>query len=161
MRLPGEAPRGLEETVGLRQALDRWKPAGAARTQVLLAALLWTCVGSGLAAVGARWCLGAGPPWPAALLGAGLTLGVLKGKVALERTARRAAGRIAVRGDGKCLGGFLSWQTWLFVLAMMALGAVLRRSPLPRALLGVVYTAVGAALLWGSRTFWAAWRRAS
>jgi hypothetical protein len=39
------------------------------------------------------------------------------------------------------------------------MGAALRRSPLPRALLGVLYTAVGAALLWGSRTFWVAWRR--
>jgi len=94
-------------------------------------------------------------------VGAGLTLGVLKGRLVLERAARKAAARIAVRGDGRCLGGFLSWQTWLFVLAMMGMGVALRHSDVPRALLGVVYTAVGGALLWGSRTFWVAWRRAS
>jgi hypothetical protein len=79
----------------------------------------------------------------------------------LSRTARRAAARIARRGDGTCLGGFLSWQSWLFVLGMMAAGAALRRSALPRTALGVVYVAVGIALLWGSRVFWAAWRRAA
>jgi hypothetical protein len=139
---------------------DRWKPRARARTHVLAAALLWTCVGTGLTAAGLHWCLGADQPWPAALMAAGIVLGVLKGRIALERAARKSAARIAVRGDDRCLGGFLSWRTWLFVLAMMAMGAALRHSELPRALLGVLYTAVGAALLWGSRTFWAAWRRA-
>lgn len=145
----------------MRPLLERWKPRARARTHILAAALLWTLVGTGLTAAGLHWCLGADRPWPAALMGAGVTLGILKGRLALERTARKTAARIAVRGDDKCLGGFLSWPTWLFVLAMMGTGAALRRSDLPRALLGVVYTAVGAALLWGSRTFWEAWRRAA
>ncbi|MBI5015828.1 MAG: hypothetical protein HZB55_10105 [Deltaproteobacteria bacterium] len=143
----------------MREFLEQWKPRARARHHVLAAALLWTCVGLGLTAAGLHWCLGADPPWPAALMGAGVTLGILKGRVALEKAARKAAARIAVRGDDRCLGGFLSWQTWLFVLAMMGLGAALRHSEVPRALLGVVYTAVGAALLWGSRTFWAVWSR--
>lgn len=145
----------------MRGLLERWKPAAGARTHLLLAALLWTCVGVGLSVAGVHWCLFAPADWAAILLPGGVAAGLIKGRVALERTAVRTAERIVRRGDGKCLGGFLSWKTWLFVVAMMGMGVALRRSHLPRALLGFVYTAVGVALLWGSRTFWSRWRAAS
>jgi len=141
-----------------RSLAQRWKPAAQARTQVLLAALLWTGVGTGMTAAGVHWSLGAPALWPAAILAVALPLGLLKGRFALTRTARSIAERIAQRGNGTCLGGFLSWKTWLFVLAMMAMGAALRRSDLPRAALGLVYTTVGVALLWGSRVFWTHWK---
>ncbi len=140
----------------MRDFLEAWKPAAGARVHLLLAALMWTGVGLGLSLAGIGWCLGAPKFWPFPLLGAGLALGLVKGRIALERTARRSSTRIARRGDGKCLGGFLSWKSWLFVLAMMAMGVALRRSHLPRAFLGVLYTAVGVGLLWGSRVFWVA-----
>ncbi|HSH69891.1 MAG TPA: hypothetical protein VK997_08230 [Deferrisomatales bacterium] len=140
-------------------SLQRLKPAARARTQVLLAALLWTCVGVGLLAAGTLWMSRSHPPWLVFLLALAAAIGLAKGHLLLSRTARKAAARIARRGDGTCLGGFLSWQSWLFVLCMMGTGAVLRRSALPRTALGVVYVAVGIALLWGSRVFWAEWRR--
>ena len=143
-----------------RKTLDRWKPSARARTHVLLAALLWTAVGGGLSLAGLVWCARAVRPWSWALASGGVALGILKGRFALERTARSSAARIASRGDGKCLGGFLSWKSWVFVLAMVTAGAVLRRSGLPRELLGVLYTAVGTALLWGSRVYWRAWGEA-
>lgn len=141
--------------------LSRFKPAARVRTQLLLAACLWTVVGTGMTLAGAHWALGASAWWPAALLLLAVALGLAKGRLALERTGRRIAERIARRGDGTCLGGFLSWRTWLLVLAMMGLGALLRRSELPRAVLGVVYTTVGVGLLWGSRVLWAGWRGTS
>lgn len=141
--------------------LQRFKPAARARTQVFLAAVLWTAVGAGLFGTGTVWMNRAHPPWLVGLLALAAGLGLAKGQLLLSRTARKAAARIALRGDGTCLGGFLSWRSWLFVLAMMAGGAVLRRSTLPRTALGVVYVAVGVALLWGSRVFWAAWRRSA
>ncbi len=142
-------------------ALQRFKPAAQARTQVLLAALLWTCVGVGLFSAGTLWMNRSHPPWLVGLLALAAGLGLAKGHLLLSRTARKAAARIAQRGDGTCLGGFLSWQSWLFVVSMMGAGAVLRRSALPRTALGVVYVAVGIALVWGSRVFWAEWRRSA
>ncbi len=155
MRVPREAPPGVEGAVKPGTPMARWKPAAAARTHLLAAGLLWTVVGAGLLAAGLRWCAGIGGAAAWGLAAAGVAAGLLKGRLALDRTARRAAARIRSRGDGNCLGGFLSWKTWLFVLGMMGLGAVLRRSGLSRAVLGPVYTAVGTALLWGSRIYWA------
>ncbi|MBI5442851.1 MAG: hypothetical protein HY900_16760 [Deltaproteobacteria bacterium] len=139
-------------------AWERWKPAAAARTHLLLGGLLWMCVGAGLSVAGTRWALQTGAAASAVLLAVGVALGLLKGKLVLERTARRSSERILRRGDGKCLGGFLSWQSWLFVVGMMALGAALRHSPVPRTLVAVVYVAVGVALLSASRVFWSARR---
>lgn len=141
--------------------LQRFKPASRARTQVLLAALLWTCVGCGLLLAGLNWLGHSHNPWLPGLLALAIGLGLAKGQLALARTARSAAARIARRGDGTCLGGFLSWKSWLFVLVMMAGGAALRHSTLSRTILGVLYAAVGIALLWGSRVFWMEWRRTS
>ncbi len=145
----------------VRRTLDRWKPAARARTHLLLAGLLWTCVGAGLWLAGVRWSAQSNPPWGLVLVSAGCAVGVAKGRWALERSARASAERIARRGDGKCLGGFLSWQSWVLVLGMMAAGFVLRRIGTPPAILGFVYTAVGAGLLWGSRIYWSARRRTS
>ena len=138
---------------------ERWKPAASARAHVLTAALLWTCVGIGLSVAGVRWCVQATSKPVFGLLIGGVLIGVFKGKVALSRTAAKSAARIARRGDGTCLGGFLSWKSWVFVLAMMGLGIFLRHSAVPRWILGVLYTAVGVALLWGSRVYWAEWSR--
>ncbi len=124
-----------------------------------MAGLLWTCVGAGLSLAGVNWSAESSLPWGLALVVGGVAAGVAKGRLVLERAARTSAARIIQRGDGRCLGGFLSWQSWGLVLAMMGAGITLRRSGVPRAFLGFLYTAVGTALLWGSRVYWAAWRR--
>jgi len=138
---------------------ERWKPAAGVRAHLVAAAGLWTLVGIGLTAAGLAWCFGSPLPWSVVLAGAGLAAGLVKGRFVIRRVAERNAARIIARGDGHCLGGFLSVKTWLLVAVMMASGMVLRRSAVPRPVLGVVYTAVGTALLAGSVILWRALKR--
>ena len=138
---------------------ERWKPAAGVRTHLLAAGGLWTVVGLGLTAAGLAWCLGSALPWSVVLAGAGVAGGLVKGRFVIRRLAEKNAARIIARGDGHCLGGFLSVKTWLLVVVMMASGMVLRRSAVPRPVLGIVYTAVGTALLAGSVILWRASRR--
>ncbi len=144
----------------LRRALERWKPKASVRTRLLAAALLWTAVGAALGAAGFFWCSGAAPPWPTLLMISAGGLGLAKGRWFIAPVARRNIRRLVQSGDDRCLGGFLSWKSWLFVVFMMALGAGLRRSALPRPVLGVLYGAIGVALLTGSLPFWRAHRGA-
>ena len=65
--------------------------------------------------------------------------------------------RIRIRGDGRCLGGFLSLRTWGFVALMMVVGRVLRGT-LAHEIVGPLYIAVGSALIISSRLTWRAWR---
>ena len=130
---------------------ERWHgipvPRASRRYHLWAAAMLWTVVGAALFLVGTLWMSTAGAA--RALLGAGaaVLLGWLKARYVLNRAAARIVQRIEERGDDRCLGGFLSWKSWVLVLAMMALGRLLRRSPLPLLYRGLVYAAIGAGLM--------------
>ncbi|MHB8834105.1 MAG: hypothetical protein ACYC9Y_00090 [Candidatus Methylomirabilia bacterium] len=139
--------------------LERWKPRAAGRTQLLLAGALWTTVGAVLLGFGARWTIEAFGPRTGALAAAlGVAAGLLKGRFVLDRAAGRISDRIAARGDGRCAGGFLSWRSWLLVALMSAAGRLLRSGLLSHAVVGPLYTAIGAGLLFSSRVAWQRWR---
>jgi hypothetical protein len=92
------------------------------------------------------------------LVAAAVALGLIKARFVLDRTAIRMIERIRARGDGRCIGGFQSLRSWVFVLLMVAAGRLLRGSPLPRIVAGLLYLAVGTALLLATRRLWHAWR---
>lgn len=134
--------------------IERFKPGASRRTQAFAAASLWTAVGLGLSVAGGIWCSAALWPWPPILAGTGIVLGGVKGTLVIVPAARRIFRRILAREDGSCLGGAFSWKSWLLVVVMMGAGILLRRSPLPRPLLGLIYSAVGVALLVGGASLW-------
>ncbi|MBD3161960.1 MAG: hypothetical protein GF346_06695 [Candidatus Eisenbacteria bacterium] len=129
-------------------------PAASRRTHLLAAALLWTAVGAMLAVTGAPLLFehAAGTAVPLALLA--VAAGVAKARWTILPAARRIADRIEQRGDGRCLGGFLSWRTWIFVLVMAGFGRVVRGLPIPSTVRGTVLVAVGVALLVGAAALW-------
>jgi len=129
-------------------------PAFSRRAHLLAAGVLWSTVGLGLLGLGASWLLRAPTRWT--LQGGVLALcaGWLKSRLVLRRTARRIVRRIEERGDGRCLGGFLSWKSWLLVLGMMLAGWILRHSGLSLYWRGLIYCAIGSALFLSSLTIW-------
>ena len=140
--------------------LQAYKPAASRRRHLFFASLLWPSVGGTLLIFGVRWTLQAKPPFVGLLIAVALAGGGLKAWFALDRAARRVIDRIVQRGDGQCIGGFFSWRTWLLVILMAVSGRLLRSLPLPLALMGLLYTAVGTALILASRNIWWAWHRA-
>ena len=139
--------------------LEAYKPAAPARVHLLLAAIMWTVVGSGLLFFGIRWLQGAPAEWVWWLLGGAVLVGLAKGHFMLEPAARRIVARIRARGDGRCIGGFLSLRTWAMVGVMMVAGRLLRGRVLPLPVVGFVYAAVGSALVSAARCLWYAWYR--
>jgi hypothetical protein len=131
--------------------VERWHgipvPRASRQAHLRAAAILWTVVGSALFLVGASWMSTAGTARALPATGAAVFLGWIKSRYVLNRTAARIVGRIEDRGDGRCLGGFLSWKSWLLVVAMMVLGRILRRSSLPLLYRGLIYSAIGAGLV--------------
>ncbi|MHB8867834.1 MAG: hypothetical protein ACYC6T_11210 [Thermoleophilia bacterium] len=160
---PPVHPDEPRRTQSVRRMLRRWlethKPRGSARSQLLLAEMMWTVVGSMLLGVGLIWIVRRyhGPGW--AYAAPFLILGLLKALLILDRVARRTINRIRTRGDDHCVGGFFSPTSWALILGMMLLGQVLRASSVPRADVGFLYVAVGSALLISSRMLWKEWLR--
>jgi hypothetical protein len=137
---------------------ERHKPAAAVSTHLMLAWLMWVLVGSALVCFGARWLWMAAPrAAPFVAVGA-IAIGAAKSRLVLDRAARRIIERIRVRGDGRCLGGFLSLRTWALVVVMMAAGRLLRGN-VAHGIVGPLYVAVGTALCLSSRLSWQAWRQ--
>ena len=80
----------------MKSLLDRFKPAASRGTRLLLAALMWSVVGAGLAGAGLQWVVQSGAPSRPVVIAIALALGAAKGRYVLADLARRNADRIVV-----------------------------------------------------------------
>jgi hypothetical protein len=143
----------------MKSWLETYKPAVSSRSQLLLAAVLWSMVGTMLLTFGTIWIFFRGDRTISLfILLVAVGLGLLKNSLALDRTANSIARRIVERGEGRCVGGFFSLRTWALVVCMIVLGRLLRGTNVPLQLLGLLYAAVGTGLLISSRSIWVAWK---
>jgi len=138
--------------------LRRLSSHSSRRTRLLLAALVWSGVGMFLLILGIHWVLLAPTAWTWPALALALGVGWAKGHYVLARSAEANARRIEGSDTHRFIGHAFSVGMWLMALAMMTLGAYLRRSQVPRFHLGMIYCAVGLALFQGSLVSWRHWR---
>ena len=129
------------------------------KTSLIIVGIIWFLVGAGLSIAGVNWMLqlGIGPKLIMFLTPAVL-IGVLKGKFVLQKVALKYYKRSDVIqfSDNDILIGWikiLGVKGFVLIGLMMALGGILRRSPIDRPILGIVYLAVGIALLYASKIF--------
>ena len=127
-------------------------------TRLAVAGGLWLAVGGGLATVGSVWLVTRGGPGSWSLAPVAVLVGWAKATYILAPMADRNVERIRSGPAYRPLLGVFPPRTWLLVAGFMALGAVLRRSSVPRDFLGLVYVAVGVALVLGSTRSWTARR---
>jgi hypothetical protein len=132
------------------------KPGASCKTHLFAGAVVWSAVGIMLAWRGG-WHLLRIDDFSWWWLFVACLVGTFKGQMVFVRSASRSVERILSRGDGKCLGGFISLKNWGLIVAMILLGKLLRATPLHRGIVWSVYVAVGFALVVSSRVFWKAW----
>lgn len=143
-----------ESSLMIRQTLKKLKPGVPKRIHLLLAATLWSLIGIFLMLRGISWLTPIEKLWIAI---PALMIGTLKSLFILDRSARKGVHRILEMADGTCLGAVYSTKTWMLVLVMMGAGMALRRSSMPKELLGGIYITIGWALFYSSRHAWRAW----
>lgn len=135
-------------------AMPSFKPGVSIKTHLMVAAVLWSAVGLFLFSRGFLLLLADSAYL---VLLAGVVAGTLKSLFVLDKTASKNVRRILQFGQSTCIGGVYSWKTWLLVACMMVGGRLLRHSSLPAVVVGVLYVAVGWALLFSSRVAWKEW----
>ena len=121
-----------------------------------LAAFVWLVVGAVLGMVGSFWLLehGTATTWSAAPLALGI--GWVKARWALTPIAERNARRLLDGPIRRSLTELYAPRVWVLAGAFMLVGVALRKSGIPKDLLGLIYLAVGIALVLGSRASYVA-----
>ena len=140
----------------LKKTLLHYKPGVSIRTHLFLAALIWSVVGFFLLTNGFVLISLQDRLWYAV---AGFILGTAKTFIILDRVARKNIKRIKEFEDKVCIGSVYSWKTWVLVAGMIVLGRFLRTTVLSGEVVGLIYTAVGWALMLASRLMWKTWKK--
>ena len=138
----------------MNSILEKYKPAASARTHLVAAAVMWSLVGTALAGFGFYWVTESQLAYRWIFVAVAVMLGLAKSFWVLDKAAGKMILRIRKRGDGRCIGGFLSPWSWLMVICMSVAGRMLRAYVLTEGWAGVLYVLVGVALLVSSRKLW-------
>lgn len=129
------------------------------RKSLIIVGALWFLVGIGLSIAGINWLkqLPFGPKMITFLSIASI-VGLTKGKFVLQKIAAKYKKRAEVINFNKN-DIFTGWAKILgirgafLISLMMVMGRFLRHSSIDRPILGVIYLAVGIALLYASKVF--------
>ncbi|BAS55214.1 hypothetical protein NIES2135_55180 [Leptolyngbya boryana NIES-2135] len=134
------------------------------RQHLSIAGAIWTFVGAGLLAMGLLFWFHL--PYLGFLdaqhLGFGslaLSVGLIKGKFVLDRTANRVIERAETLQEPnpiKSVFQLFGGKTIALIATMMLFGLGLRIAGVSYEIRGLIYLAVGAALLWSCRRYWSA-----
>lgn len=132
--------------------MEKYKPAVTKTVLLFMAGFIWACVGTMLLFLAFSW-LTAGFVTQAAFYvfsAAGGVLALVVHHFGFLKIVDKNLDRILPMNGKKCLFAFIPWKSYLTIAVMIALGAFLRRSGIPKQYLAILYTTVGLALILSS-----------
>ncbi len=121
------------------------------------AGVVWVMVGLFLCARAIGW-FAQSPHWVIPLSIAALLIGWIKARFIFSKLVKRNIRRIKELSPNKekiCVFAFQAMQSYLIIITMIALGIVLRLSPIPREYLAAIYLAIGSALFFAGFEYFA------
>jgi len=119
-----------------------------------LAGLMWTAVGVMLLWRAFGWLAAMERTWAFSLGFLGIVMGVTAYYFGFSNTVEKNIRRLCLLPEKVCIFAFNSWKGYLIIGVMVMLGITLRRSPLPRQYLAILYTTMGGSLFLASFHFY-------
>ena len=121
-------------------------PAVNKRVLLFLAGTMWILVGIYLLRLAWGWLFSPRVDSALTLAAAGVFAALMIHHFGFLRIVDRNLGRILPMEGKRCVFSFMSWKSYFLVIAMVAMGAALRHSTIPKPWLSVVYIAIGLSL---------------
>ncbi|MBI5591127.1 MAG: hypothetical protein HY881_11660 [Deltaproteobacteria bacterium] len=129
---------------------SKLKPATPINWLIAAAGFTWSTVGILLCRLAYGW-LDTLIFRVAVLSGAAGMVGMLVAyHFVFSAIALKNIGRLSLFPEKACFFAFQAWKSYLIIVVMVALGATLRHSPIPREYLAALYLTIGGALLLSS-----------
>ena len=134
----------------MNRKMAKIKPAVNKRVLLFLAGFMWLGVGAMLLFLSFSW-LNAHRNGDAYLFGGmGAIIALLVHHFGFLKIVDKNLGRILPMEGTKCVFSFITWKSYIIVAVMVAMGALLRHSPIPKSYLSILYIGIGLALLLSS-----------
>jgi len=130
--------------------MDKMKPAVDKNVLLLLAGLMWFGVGIMLLIMAVSWLnlFRIRGSWILAGTGVLIALGVHH--FGFLKIVDKNLDRLLPMQGKKCVFAFITWKSYILIAVMIALGLLLRHSPIPKPYLAVLYIGIGLAMILSS-----------
>ena len=126
------------------------KPAVNKGVLLFLAGFMWLGVGTMLLFLSVFW-LNAFQVHGSFLFGGiGVGVALVVHHFGFLKIVDKNLGRILPMEGTKCIFSFITWKSYILVAVMVAMGTLLRHSPIPKPYLSMLYIGIGLALILSS-----------
>lgn len=133
----------------MTQLNEKFKPAVPKKLLLVIAGIMWCCVGIMLTLMAVQWLrLNEGNKWLFAI--PGIAAALIIHHFGFLKIVDKNLGRISDLPGNPCIFSFISWKSYLIIIIMITMGITLRHSAIPKEYLSVIYLGIGLALFLSS-----------
>jgi hypothetical protein len=134
----------------MNRKIAKIKPAVSKRVLLFLAGFMWLGVGTMLLFLSFSWLHAFRAHGSFLFTGIGVIVALVVHHFGFLKIVDKNLGRILPMEGTKCVFSFMTWKSYVIVAVMVAMGALLRHSPIPKPYLSILYIGIGLALLLSS-----------
>ncbi|MBI5408039.1 MAG: hypothetical protein HZA14_01580 [Nitrospirae bacterium] len=126
--------------------LKKFDPAVDKRILIMLSGIVWSILGIILCYLAVHWLSQTTMRNRVWLGSAGIILALMIHHFGFLKLVNKNIERILAKEGKVCIFGFQPWKSYLIIVIMIGMGAILRRSSLPKSYLSVIYIGFGGAM---------------
>jgi len=126
------------------------KPAVNKEVLLFLAGFMWFGVGTMLLFLSFSWLKAFQVHGSFMYCAIGVAVALLVHHFGFLKIVDRNLGRILPMEGTRCIFSFMTWKSYIMVAVMIAMGTLLRHSPIPKPYLSILYIGIGLALILSS-----------
>ena len=134
----------------MNRKIAKIKPAVNKRVLLFLAGFMWLGVGTMMLFLSFSWLNPYRVRNSFLFGGMGVIVALVVHHFGFLKIVDKNLGRILPMEGTKCVFSFITWKSYIIVAVMVAMGALLRHSPIPKPYLSILYIGIGLALLLSS-----------
>ena len=134
----------------MNRKIAKIKPAVNKRMLLFLAGFMWFGIGTMLLFLSFSWLKAFQIHGSFLVGGIGVVVALVVHHFGFLKIVDKNLSRILPMEGTKCIFSFITWESYIIVAVMVAMGALLRHSPIPKPYLSMLYIGIGLALILSS-----------